>query len=51
MVPSGGPGSGVNFIQSSFISEQWLKVQVENKNNEKALENQIILNFLQSLNQ
>ena len=38
--------SGVNFIQTSFISEQWIKVQVENTKNEKALENQMILNFL-----
>ena len=40
------PGSGANFTSASFISEQWFKGQVENSNNEKALENQMILNFL-----
>ena len=45
-VLSASPGSGANFTNVSFISEQWFKVQVENTNNEKALENQMILNFL-----
>ena len=46
-VVSGSPSNGTQFTTTSFISEQRMKVQSENFSNEKAYENQLMMNYLQ----
>ena len=45
-VVSGSPANGMQFTNTSFISEQRMKAQSENFINEKAYENQL-MNYLQ----
>ena len=46
-VVSGSPSNGMQFTTTSFISEPRMKVQSENCSNEKAFENQLLMNYLQ----